>query len=96
MSDRKIHELKLLENFASDVESGRKNFEIRNNDRGFQTGDLVQFKVISNTGRHVNYYWELEEKMFEITYILNGWGLKDGYVVFGIKEIEESDSTEGE
>lgn len=31
----KIHEIKLHENFASDVLNGRKNFEIRLNDRGY-------------------------------------------------------------
>ena len=89
MSDKKIHKIKLRDKFADDVESGRKNFEIRFNDRGYQTGDLVQFTVVDDMGTHLYIYGELEKKLFEITYVLNGWGLKDGYVVFGIKEIEE-------
>lgn len=27
-------------------------------------------------------------KVYEITYVLNGWGLKDGYVVFEIREVK--------
>ena len=29
----------------------------------------------------------LSERTYEITYVLNGWGLKAGYVVFGIREV---------
>lgn len=90
MTNRKIHELKLRAEFADAVEDGTKNFEIRVNDRGFQKGDLVQFKVISALGTHMSMYWELEEKIYEITYVLSGWGLKDGYVAFGIKEVAEN------
>lgn len=30
----------------------------------------------------------INDKVYEITYVLNGWGIKNGYVVFGIKECE--------
>lgn len=29
---------------------------------------------------------EISEHTYKITYILNGWGIKNGYVVLGIKE----------
>ena len=35
-----IHNLKLNIEFCDDVLSGNKNFEIRYNDKGYQTGDL--------------------------------------------------------
>lgn len=89
MEDRKIHTLKLRVEFADAVEDGTKNFEIRENDRGFQKGDLVQFRVVTALGTHISMYGELEEKLYEITYVLSGWGLKNGYVVFGIKEVIE-------
>ena len=38
---RTVHELKLGWNFCDPVLSGRKTFELRKNDRGFQTGDLI-------------------------------------------------------
>ena len=85
----KIHEIKLINNFADAVLSGEKNFEIRENDRGYQKGDLVRFAVIDKNGKLV--YHHLNEWLkhtYQITYVLNGWGLKDNYVVFGIKEYE--------
>ena len=90
MADRILHALKLREEFADAVENGTKNFEIRVNDRGFQKGDLVQFRVVSALGTHISIYGELEEKLYEITYVISGWGLKDGYVAFGIKEVLEN------
>lgn len=90
---KKVHNIKLYEDFADDVLNGRKNFEIRENDRGYQTGDKVKFTVIQHNG--ISCYHKLKDRTFEITYVLSGWGLKDGYVVFGIKDItEDEDVTE--
>ena len=36
----KVHELKILNDFADSVVAGDKTFEIRENDRGFQKGDF--------------------------------------------------------
>lgn len=80
------HTLKLNEEFADAVYSGDKNFEIRYNDRGFQKGDEVKFEVMRGTSV---IYHPLNYKKFVITYVLNGWGLEPGYVVFGIKMKEE-------
>lgn len=81
----KQHKLKLLENFADDVLMGYKTFEIRENDRGYQKGDTVKFQCIGKNGFPLQHL--INEKTYEITYILNGWGIKNGYVVFGIKEM---------
>ena len=83
-----IHELKILSSFVSPILDGSKTFEIRENDRGFQKGDRVQFKVVSDdwTRKNSSSVNELERKVFEITYVINGWGLKNGFVAFGIKE----------
>lgn len=86
-----IHELKILSSFVRPILDGSKTFEIRENDRGFQKGDRVQFKVIPDDWTHKNnsVICEFEHKIFEITYVINGWGLKNGFVVFGISEEEE-------
>ena len=83
-----IHELKILSSFVKPILDGSKTFEIRENDRGFQKGDRVQFKVNFDdwTSKNSSIVYEFEHKVFEITYVINGWGLKNGYVVFGIKE----------
>lgn len=36
-----IHELKILHEYFEAVTSGRKQFEIRKNDRGFKVGDQL-------------------------------------------------------
>ena len=44
----KTHKLKLNIDFCDDVLSGRKNFEIRKNDRDYQKGDHIKFIPIDN------------------------------------------------
>ena len=41
-----IHELKIQKQWADAKFAGEKHFEIRRNDRGFQKGDIVRYKVI--------------------------------------------------
>ncbi|ATY87920.1 DUF3850 domain-containing protein [Lactococcus lactis] len=41
----KTHELKLDIKYFDDVKSGKKNFEIRKNDRDFQVGDILELKA---------------------------------------------------
>jgi len=80
-----VHEIKLRDEFEQAVLSGEKSFEIRNNDRGYQKGDRIRFKVVDSLGCE-KVWSELNGKMYEITYVLNGWGLKDNYVALAIKE----------
>lgn len=42
------HELKLDTKYFEDVKSGKKNFEIRNNDRYFQVDDILELKRYSS------------------------------------------------
>jgi len=43
----KTHELKLDIKYFDDVKSGKKNFEIRKNDRDFKVGDILELKKVS-------------------------------------------------
>ena len=81
----KIHKIKLNIEFCDDVLSGRKNFEIRFNDRGYQAGDLVQFIPVKLESQRNH---EIQNVTFQITYVLGGWGLKEDWVVFGIKRYD--------
>lgn len=78
------HKLKLNKEYADAVFSGDKSFEIRFNDRGYQKGDYIQFKVVD--GIYVINH-KLNDKMFVITYILHGWGLQENWCVLAIKEV---------
>lgn len=81
----KTHNIKLLYRFCSDVSTGIKPFEVRKNDRAYQKGDRIKFIPVDEQGKTYNH--EIEEKTYEITYVLSGWGIEQGYVVLGIKEL---------
>lgn len=85
-NNKMTHYIKLNETFEYPVLSGDKNFEIRKNDRGYNKGDLIVFRVIDEEGCIL--HSKLDNKIYEITYVINGWGIEDGYVVFGIKELK--------
>lgn len=81
----RVHDLKILNDFADSVVAGDKTFEIRENDRGFQKGDFIKFRAVEKTGL-INYQHLINSKFYEITFVLNGWGLENGVVALAIKE----------
>ena len=78
---KKRHDLKCEQPFFNAVLNGFKNFEIRNNDRDFQIGDIVvlhEFVDGELTG--------FETMGLKIRYVARNcekYGLKKGYCVFG-------------
>ena len=89
-----IHHIKLNHHYAEAVLCGDKNFEIRYNDRGYQKGDKVVFSVVKDDDSHIAH--PLSRTTFEITYVLQGWGLKDNWCVFGIRKVTEGITVEEE
>ena len=83
-----IHELKIAAPFANAIMEGRKNFELRVNDRGYQADDKVRFFAVEDS---MSISHPINGKFYEITYVMSGYGLRDGYVAFGIKELEDDD-----
>lgn len=86
-----IHLIKLNEKFVTPILNGEKTFEIRNNDRGYNKGDLIKFIVVDNNGIRTKYYpfskaFDVETKTYEITYVLSGFHIDKDYVVFSFKE----------
>lgn len=79
---KKHHNLKINEEFIEHVLSGDKTFEVRKNDRGYQKGDTVSFRTTDSKGFEIFHI-----DAFEITYVLSGWHIEQGYVVFGMKPI---------
>ncbi len=76
------HELKILPRWFEDVQSGRKNFEIRRNDRDFKVGDYLLLKEW-NKGKYTG-----REIMMRIQYIYHGdgaYGLSVGFCVLGLE-----------
>ena len=81
------HALKIRPEYFDAVQAGRKPFELRRNDRGFQVGDLVELREWDGeryTGRTV---------IRRITYTLNPCSVMDcppGYLVLGLGEAGET------
>lgn len=80
---RRVIEKKILNPFADAVLAGEKTFEIRKNDEDYQKGDVLKFKVMDNEHSH-NPTHPLNDREYEITYVLSGWGIQEGYVALGI------------
>ena len=83
----KIHELKIDFDFYQRIVAEWKKAEIRKNDRNFQVGDFLLFKVLSKF--HYPY-----RAFFKITDILTQSefkeGLKPGYVMLSIRRYFKS------
>lgn len=76
------HELKTWMPYFEDVASGKKNFEVRKNDRNFQVGDIVILREWSwNTGGYTS-----RGTGRIISYVLAGgkFGIETGYCVLGL------------
>ena len=76
----KVHVLKTEQPFFDDVWNGRKDFEVRLNDRDFKVGDRLELiEVTENaTQRYI---------LKDVKYILKGgqYGILPDYVVLGLK-----------
>lgn len=84
----KTHKLIISNAFSDDILNGDKLFEIRENNEGYQKGDFIKFTPYNPaTGLYDNNH-PITQKEYQITYVLNGFGLKNGYVVLGFKEIK--------
>lgn len=83
----RMHELKIMKQFADAIWDGSKTFEIRKNDRGFNAGDLVRFKCCDYVYDEIDH--PINDATFIITYVISGWGIQERYVVFSIEEVCE-------
>lgn len=83
-TDERRHRLKLAKMFFDAVDTGKKSFELRKNDRNYQIGDILELHEMSDgeeTGR-------VTEK--QVIYILEGFkGLEEGYCILGLEEMRE-------
>ena len=84
-----LHDLKIERQFAYAIHEGRKTFEVRRNDRGFNAGDRVRFTVVEQgvATEFVCKDHPLNGAVYHITYVLSGWGLEDGYVAFSVAPV---------
>lgn len=84
----KIHEVKIGATFFEEAACGKKNFELRKNDRGYRVGDMLElqeYKDGAYTGRTCR-------KL--IIYMLEDYtGLQEGYCILGCELIAGEDES---
>lgn len=86
------HYLKTWPAFWEAVERGDKNFEVRKNDRAFQTGDTLMLEFYDPT-RPPEPFQAVQRVALRrrVTFVLPGgeFGIESGYVVMGLAEVEQ-------
>lgn len=86
------HEVKCWPEYFDRLLNGDKPFELRKNDRDYQTGDKLHVFEYDNSDDvpvGVDRYTE-RSAMFDITYVLKGpcFGLAEGWAILGLKKEE--------
>lgn len=79
-----VHDVKISSLYFSDVESGKKSFEVRLNDRDYKEGDVLILKEFDG-----EQYTGMVCLKF-VKYILDYFpqGLRKGYVVLGLGDYD--------
>jgi ASC-1-like (ASCH) protein len=84
------HNLKTLPPYFDDVKSGKKNFELRRNDRDFQEGDTLILEEYNPCNELFGYTGRVVQA--KVSYVLKNcskYGLKDGYCILGLTIISQ-------
>jgi len=80
---QKEHDIKLAAMYFDDVQSGKKSFELRKNDRYYKVGDFLNMHEYTDgkdTGRSI---------YAEIVYMIEDYnGLEEGYCILGTKILD--------
>jgi len=87
-----LHKIKIEQCHLIHILEGTKTFEIRLNDRNYQVGDIIEHDPIQT---EQNYDYEaflseagtIELPRYEITHVHSGFGLIDGWIILGIKQL---------
>jgi hypothetical protein len=86
----KTHLLKTVDRYWDALAEGVKTFEVRKNDRAFQTGDKLMLERWEETAVGLQKDFKQEPLFFKITYLLQGgqFGIEPGYCVLGLKRAQ--------
>lgn len=84
-----VHKLKTWARYFEAVERGEKTFEVRKNDRAFQTGDVLELIKTDEDGYYINPPGTRFGKTTlrrKITYLLQGgqFGIEPAFCVLGL------------
>ena len=95
-----VHDLKIREQYVPMILDKSMTYQIRNGDRGFQSGHQIRFKVVDvngedSIGRDFSYCTQeevasIESKPYTVDGVMTFPWLKDGYVAFSISPSRKS------
>jgi len=87
-----MHRLKILPEYYEAVVKGKKKFEVRENDRGYQVGDHL---ALSEWDPKTKNYTGKEIWVF-VTYMMEGgqYGLDEKYVIMSIEILDKKNEHE--
>ena len=86
------HDIKIDKSYADAIADGRKRFEVRRNDRGYNAGDCVCFTVTDGICKCYDH--PIHDTTWRITYVHSGLGMEVGYVAFGIEPCHKKEIAE--
>jgi len=81
-----LHEIKISEPYYHAVREGRKTFEIRRNDRGYNAGDKVLMTCVGEIGTEK---WDCPKLMADIGFV-TAFKQQDNYVVFSLLNVKDT------
>ncbi|QPC87076.1 DUF3850 domain-containing protein [Mesorhizobium sp. NBSH29] len=90
-----IHYLRTIDRYFDAVRRGEKTFEVRLNDRAFQTGDIIILRKISESGYAIapdGVSVGYDEICKRVTYLLQGgqFGIEPRYCILGLGDAGDS------
>lgn len=87
------HKLKTWPRYWDAIANGEKLFEVRRNDRAFQTGDVLvleKYDIDRHCYEMEGHGWDAKPKAIRkrVTFLLQGgqFGIEPGYCVLGLGE----------
>jgi hypothetical protein len=80
------HKLKTIQPYFDDIISGKKEFELRRDDRGFRVGDRLDLFEGTEQVDDIDSRVNKNHCHRYVKYILKGgkYGLAEGYVILGL------------
>lgn len=92
----RLHSVNIREQFVAPLMDGRLKAITRLNGRGYNAGDCIRFSVLPMQSSDVQFSMTtqgeretLQNRFYEITFVMYGKGLKEGYVTLSLELVRD-------
>lgn len=92
----RLHSVNIREQFVAPLMDGRLKAITRLNGRGYNAGDFIRFSVLPMQSSDVQFSMTtkgeretLQNRFYEITFVMYGKGLKEGYVTLSLELVRD-------